>query len=124
MAKLLLIEDDTFLLEALKEVLSDMGHRVNALESAEAALAVLEDTSEQLPDIIITDIRLPGISGLDLLTKARNHPLWKNIPFICMSANMPPAMEAIIAQQPNVNFVRKPFEVDELFATVNRALNQ
>jgi DNA-binding response OmpR family regulator len=122
LASLLLVEDEVALLEALTEVLSDAGYRVIALGSGEAAVAALEDATDKLPDIILTDIRLPGMSGIDLLMKVRNHELWKNIPFICLSASIPPQMEDLIAGQTNVAFMRKPFEIDEFLATIRRAL--
>jgi DNA-binding response OmpR family regulator len=121
---LFVIEDEESLLDAMTELLSDAGYNVSALDSGEAAVAALEGAVDHLPDIIVTDIRLTGMSGLELLKKARNHDLWKSIPFICLSASIPTETEEYISQHAAVVFMRKPFEIDDLYATVRHVLSQ
>jgi len=122
LANLLLVEDEESLREALEEVLADAGHQVVSVATAEAAVAAMEESDETPPDMILTDIRLPGMNGLDLITRARNHKAWKDIPIICLSASIPPAMEEHVARQKDVVFMRKPFEIDAFLAAVGHAL--
>jgi two-component system, NtrC family, nitrogen regulation response regulator GlnG len=119
---LLLVDDELLLLEAIQELLSEAGHHVNAVTSAEDAVTTLENTSGELPNAIVTDIRLRGMSGIELLQKVRNHPAWQNIPFICLSASIPLEMEETISKQKGVAFLRKPFDIDDLFTVVSKVL--
>src|SRR6185295_8397881 len=59
---LLLIEDDDEIRSSLEDVLSDFGYAVRAEPSADAALPILH---QYLPDAIVTDVRMPGLSGID-----------------------------------------------------------
>lgn len=124
MANLFVIEDDQSLLDALTELLADEGYEVNALQSGEAAVTALEGADGKLPDIIVTDIRLMGMSGLEFFKKVRSHDKWKGIPFICLSASIPTEMEDLLGQQAAVVFMRKPFEIEDLYATVRQVLSQ
>lgn len=63
-ARILIVEDEETLRESLKRVLTKDGYNVDAVESSEAALATIEICSYH---VVITDIILPGISGLELL---------------------------------------------------------
>ena len=66
--RIAVVEDDPALLELLQEELTSQGYQVAACDSAEALLAQLADL---VPDLVISDIRLPGIDGLALLQRLR-----------------------------------------------------
>src|SRR3569832_2435990 len=65
---ILVVDDEESLREILSEVLAEEGHRVSAAASAEQALMLLSDRHI---DIVITDIRMPGMNGIDLLRKIK-----------------------------------------------------
>jgi DNA-binding response OmpR family regulator len=84
MAKLLCIEDDAELLEIITEELSDAGHTV--LQATDGC-AGLEMILKHNPDLVISDISMPGMNGYVLLKTLRNnHPDFAEMPFIFLSA--------------------------------------
>lgn len=84
MANLLCIEDDAELLEIITEELSDAGHTV--LQAADGC-AGLEMILKHDPDLVISDISMPGMNGYVLLKTLRNkHPDFAEMPFIFLSA--------------------------------------
>lgn len=84
MAKLLCIEDDAELLEIITEELADAGHTV--LQAADGCVG-LEMILKHNPDLVISDISMPGMNGYVLLKTLRNnHPDFAEMPFIFLSA--------------------------------------
>jgi len=70
--RILVVDDDDSLRRVLEVQLQQMGYRVNTAKNGEAALAQLRDSPH---DLILTDLRMPGVSGLDLLKNIRAaHP--------------------------------------------------
>ena len=77
--RILLVEDEPTLQRILGSVLGDAGHAVESVGTAEAALTRLNETSSAPIDLVLSDKNLPGMSGLDLLSKVRtlevDHPV-------------------------------------------------
>jgi CheY-like chemotaxis protein len=120
MAKLLIVEDDEAVLRGLEGLLSLVsGHEVRAVKTAEAALDAIE---ADLPELIVTDVKLPGVSGLHLVEAVRLHPDRKDIPFLIISATASPEIEGQIAALENVTYLRKPFGPEKLYAAVAAAI--
>ncbi len=119
MGKLLIVEDDPSLLAALKELLSISGHQVVEASSGHLALEALNYFP---PDLIISDVLMPGMTGLQLLDIVRTDPNWDQIPFLFVSASITAESEEEIALMPRVYYVRKPFDIDVLLRTVETAL--
>jgi signal transduction histidine kinase/CheY-like chemotaxis protein len=118
-ANLLLVDDDETMLEVMSEILAMVGYEVQAAKSGEAALAVLKGTDEaSRPALIVTDVVMPQMTGLQLLEEVRNHSEWAGIPFLFISASTTLAMEGQIAGLDNVAFLRKPFDSQRLQETV------
>jgi CheY-like chemotaxis protein len=87
MAKVLLVDDHPDLRDVVTELLEMHGHRVQVCIDGEEAL---EHLARELPDAVIADDRLPGISGLELLRTIRRHPKLARIPvFICSADETP-----------------------------------
>jgi DNA-binding NtrC family response regulator len=116
---ILLVEDETALREAIAEQLADRGFQVAQAESGEAALARLADFAF---DIIITDLRLPGISGTSVLDAAVER--YPDIVAIIVTGfgTVKDAVEAI--KRGAWDFVSKPFQIDELLHALDSALEQ
>ena len=120
MAKLLIVEDDDALRNGLEEVLSQVyKHEVRAMKSAQAALGAIEAA---VPDLVISDVRMPAMSGPQLLSAVRAQPKWEGIPFLFISASIVEEMERQIAAPEGVFFLRKPFEIETLQEVVVAAL--
>ncbi len=116
--RLLIIEDEDTLCESLKRVFLRDGYEVDSADSAEAAFIFLEDRSY---DLIITDIILPGISGIELLTKYRKKNPAQKVMVITAYASLTTAVDSIKAGA--CDFIIKPLMHDEMKKAVRKALD-
>ncbi len=82
MAKILIADDDAFLIKIYSTHLRNDGHEVITCTDGQSAL---DESIAQVPDIIMLDIMLPRMNGLDVLEEIRNHKVTKSIPVICLS---------------------------------------
>ena len=116
---LLLVEDEAPLRQAVAEQLADRGYHVVQAESGEAALARLADFAF---DIIVTDLRLPGIDGAAVVDAAVER--YPEIVAIVVTGygTVKDAVEAI--KRGAWDFVSKPFQIDELLHVLDSALEQ
>src|SRR4026208_372249 len=119
MANLLVVDDELGMRQFLTHLLQREGHVVRVAENGRAAVNVLR---EQAPDLIISDIRMPDMNGVDLLRAARE--LLPEVEVIMMTAfaNVDTAREAFLLGA--YDFVQKPFDNDLLKETVTRALQK
>ncbi len=116
-APILLVDDDADLLRLMTMRLAAAGHPVQAVSSAEAALAQL---AVRLPALVITDVRLPGLDGLALFDEVRaRHP---SLPVILLTAHgsIPDAVEA--TTRGAHAYLTKPFDGKELMDKIGQAL--
>src|SRR5438093_1122312 len=116
---ILLVEDEAALRQAIAEQLTDHGFQVAQADSGEAALSRLADFAF---DIIITDLRLPGINGSEVLESAVAR--YPDIVAIVVTGfgTVKDAVEAI--KRGAWDFVSKPFQIDELLHALDSALEQ
>src|SRR4051812_28262882 len=116
---LLLVEDEAPLRQAIAEQLGDHGYRVQQAESGEAALARL---AEFAFDIIVTDLRLPGIDGSAVIEAGVAR--YPHIIAIVVTGfgTMKDAVDVI--KRGAWDFVSKPFQIDELLHVLESALEQ
>jgi DNA-binding NtrC family response regulator len=116
---LLLVEDESALRMAVAEQLTDRGYLVEQVESGEAALAKL---AEFAFDVIVTDLRLPGIDGSAVVDAAVGR--YPDIVCIVVTGygTVKDAVEAI--KRGASDFVSKPFQIDELLLVLDAALEQ
>lgn len=117
MPHILIVDDEPSTSWALSEGLTDDGFTIDTFRSAEEAWTWLQSGRS---DLVITDVRLPGMSGLDLARKLQHGRHAQ--PVILMTASDGDAREAI-ADAGVVECFPKPFAVDELRRTVFRALD-
>src|SRR5262245_55197089 len=116
---LLLVEDEAPLRQAVAEQLADRGYRVEQADSGEVAIAKLADFAY---DIIITDLRLPGVDGSAVVEAAVER--YPHIVAIVVTGfgTVKDAVEAI--KRGAWDFVNKPFQIDELLHVLDSALEQ
>ena len=112
------VDDDRAVRFVLAEALRDAGYRVQSFDSARAALDGLE--SDALPDLVYTDVRMPGMDGLAFLDilKAR----YPQLPVIVMSAYTDITSTAGAFRGGAHEFLSKPFDLDDAIALAERAL--
>jgi DNA-binding NtrC family response regulator len=118
-ASILVVDDDTGAQRALIQVLKKEGYAVGGASSAAAALQTLNQTSM---DLLITDIRMERMDGMELMREVRSR--WPDLPVIIMTAfaSIDTAIRSIHAGA--YDYVSKPYEIGELRLTVRRALEQ
>lgn len=117
--RLLIVDDEDTLCESLQRVLMSEGYEVEIADSAESAFLLLKDKSY---DLIITDIILPGISGIELLSKYRRTKPSQKVIIITAYGSMETAVAAMKAGA--CDFVTKPLMHDELKRVVRSALDR
>ncbi len=117
--RLLLVEDEDTLCDSLRRVFIAEGYEVDKADSAEAAFKLLEGKSY---DLIITDIILPGISGIELLTRYRKENPSQKVIIITAYASLTTAVEAIKAGASD--FIVKPLMHDEMKRAVRNTLDK
>jgi signal transduction histidine kinase/DNA-binding response OmpR family regulator len=113
--RLLIIEDEPDLRSYLTRLFSKDGYAVEAVGDAETALTSLDSSA---PDLVITDVMLPGQSGIDLLVTLRQDERMARLPVVVLTAraDTESAVEAFAAGADD--FVAKPFNSAELLARV------
>jgi DNA-binding NtrC family response regulator len=116
--RLLIVEDEDTLCASLQRVLSREGYEVDRAASAEAAFTLLEERSY---DLIITDIILPGIGGIELLTQYKKKNPAQKVMVITAFASLTTAVEALKAGA--CDFIVKPLMHDEMKRAVRKALD-
>jgi two-component system response regulator FixJ len=112
-----LIEDDEAALESLRLLLESRGLNVHAFASAEAFLASLQEVK---PECVVSDVRLPGLSGLDLQRTLKGHGY--NAPVILITGHGDIAMAVAAMKEGAFDFVEKPYDAEHLIAGMERAL--
>jgi DNA-binding NtrC family response regulator len=119
MPRILVIDDDTAVRESMERMLRSAGHTVRTAASGEEGYALASDGSF---DVVLSDMRMPGISGLDVLQKLRQVRV--DSVFIIMTGfgTIETAVEAM--KLGAVDFVQKPFFRDELLMRVRAAVDR
>jgi FixJ family two-component response regulator len=111
------IDDDETFRGALVDSLCSLGYGVRGFASAENFVAAGEENSY---DCVITDIHMPGMSGLDLKKLLAAHD--SKVPVIMITARAEPVLEARAVASGAVCLLRKPFEANALIACLEAAL--
>ncbi len=115
MAKLLLVDDEPGVLFTLKELLEDRGHAAVLARSAQEALAKMEGV-----DAVVTDLSMPGMDGLALLRAL--HERDEALPVILLTAHGSEKIAVKAIKDGAYDYCTKPFDIDEMAAVVERAL--
>jgi two-component system nitrogen regulation response regulator GlnG len=114
-----LVDDDASIRWVLERALRQGGLRARSFEQADAALLAL---TQARPDVLITDVRMPGTGGLKLLESVRrDHP---GLPVIVMTAHSDLDHAVAAYRGGAFEYLPKPFDIDEAVALVRRAATQ
>lgn len=116
---ILLIEDNPDTRDALAALLEHHGY---AVRCAEHGAAALEEATRTPPDLVITDVHMPVMSGLEVLKHFRSLPALADIPVIVVSAHHDIGARVEGLDLGADDFLAKPVDVDELLARVRRQL--
>ena len=116
-ARVLAVDDEPAVLEVFHEYLGLQGYAVSTAPSGEEAVRVIP---ELRPDVILTDINLPGLSGLEVMRFAKSVDAEVGVIVVTGHASASNAIEAL--RQGAFNYITKPFDLDEIHEVVERAI--
>ena len=116
----LIVEDDDANLTLVRDLLR--GHGYGTLEARDAA-PVIEMARQYRPDLILMDIRLPGVSGLDATRALKQDPGLQDIPVLAITAFLPQIEERNAREAGCDGFLVKPISVSAFLQTVRRLMD-
>jgi len=118
-ATILLVDDEKNIRRTLQIVLDNEGFETREAASGEEALRALEHVDV---DLVILDVRLPGISGLDVLHRIRQRPATAKLPVLMISGHASVAEAVDAVQHGATDFLEKPLDRDRVLVSVRNAL--
>jgi len=117
MARLLVVDDEKGIRDAIAQVFEYEGHKVATAEDGRAAI---EAASKVRPDVIFLDVKMPGMDGLDVLARLREEDPTALVVMISGHGTIDTAVEA--TRKGAYDFLEKPLDTDRLLVTLRRAL--
>ena len=119
MKKILMVEDTPHLSEEIADILRLEGYRVAIAHNGHRAMELLPESN---PDLIITDLLMPGMDGFELIRQVRSIASFKSIPIIILSAKTLDDDKLRGKEAGADAFIRKPCKAHELVTTINSLL--
>jgi DNA-binding NtrC family response regulator len=118
--RILIIDDNQAIRDSLRRTLEYGGEVIVGAATGREGLALVE---RDTPDLVLLDVEMPGLSGLDVLN--RLHTTHQSLPVVMMSAHVTPAIVVEAMRTGAVGFLEKPFEnADRLLTTIHCAIEQ
>jgi len=117
MARICVVDDNELMRQSVVEALTREDHRVHAFADAAAAMG---DISRQSFDVVVSDLKMPGMDGLEFLRQLRERQMETPLVLMTAFATVPTAVQAM--KQGAFDYLQKPFEMDELAMVVDRAV--
>lgn len=116
--RILIVDDEPQIVRVLRRSLASKGYEVQAASEGEEALAVFRQWN---PNLVITDLSMPGMSGLELCRRIRNV---SQVPIIVLSVKGEEKIKIEALDTGADDYVTKPFSMEELFARIRVALRR
>ena len=120
MSSILIVEDNEKNMKLVRDILAHHGHRV--IEATTGEEGVRLALAEQ-PDLILMDIQLPDISGVEALVRIRRVPALDAVPVLAVSASVMPDEQQRIVSSGFDAFIAKPISLKPFLEAVKSALN-
>jgi two-component system, chemotaxis family, chemotaxis protein CheY len=117
MAKILVVDDSSLSRRILRRILESAGHQIN---EAEDGLSALEQYGLDRPDLVLLDLTMTGMHGLDVLCKLREQDKQANV--IVATADIQSSSRHLAEAGGARGFLAKPFSPEQVLSTVNAAL--
>ncbi len=115
MKRILIIDDELDMAETMAVLLQDEGYAANGYDDGSIGL---ESMKLDTPDLVILDVMMPLVKGMDVLRSMKEDPKLKSVPVLLISASKEPAMNGDKWER----FLRKPVDIYELIAEVKKLL--
>jgi DNA-binding response OmpR family regulator len=116
----LIIEDEPFILEALSFLLEREGYALSSFSDGEGCVDYIKKIN---PDLIILDMMLPNISGMQILENLRSSQEFQSLPVLMLTAKGQRRDRQAAENAGASLFMTKPFSNDEIIANVHKLLN-
>lgn len=116
--KLMIVNDDSWMLYLIRLLLEPWGFQLTLLEQPQKFWEILEQSN---PDLLIIDLEMGNLNGIDLCRVVRNDPQWYDLPIIVLSSNIEPNVVEEVFTVGADDYVRKPIVGPEL---ISRVLNR
>lgn len=111
---IVIVDDEPVILELICDILQEEGFAVLTASSGASALQIIKQKPVAL---VLTDLMMPNLTGLDLARRLRSDPATAAIPLVLMSAAMPPGVSDVFA-----DVIHKPFPLEKVVQVVRRCL--
>ena len=118
--KILIVEDNADLLKVLQLLLKDPFDAIPAMKGAEA----VDIAATERPDLILLDVVLPDMNGLEIARLIRERPETKSTPILAMTAKVSRIDEEECILSGCDDFIAKPFTFEQLLPRIEKLLNQ
>lgn len=122
--RVLIVEDEPSLLSGIQEILEIEGYSVLTAYNGKEALAVLREQGDYLPDVIVSDIKMPQMDGFGFLEEVRKQDRWVKIPFIFLTAFGERTDRHRGAQLGADVYLTKPFNAEDLIVAVSTRIDR
>lgn len=119
MARIMIVDDVATIRQIVSSVLKDVGYKVIEAASAEEALALAEVKRSHL---VVTDVNMPGKSGLDLITALRAIKTYDKTPIVILAKDANDENIQKAQELGAVGWIAKPFTPESLLGTINQIL--
>lgn len=121
MKKILVIDDQLSIRLLIKSSLEEIGYQV---DTASDGTQGWEKILQRTPDLVITDLNMPGVYGLELLERIRNHHSTQNLPVLCVTGddNIDTKQRAVLLGA--TGWVQKPFNIVAWEGALNQIFSQ
>ena len=120
MKKILIVDDETMIVEVLRDVLQESGYQ--ALTAMDAMQATMQAVKYK-PDLILLDVSMPAGGGVAVYDRLKQSPETQSVPVIFLTAMPPADLAQKISSSENVTVFRKPFKQKELLDVIHKMLN-
>lgn len=115
--RIIVADDNPVLLQGLDRALSTNGYAVSTANNGVAVLDLLNTITDP-PDLLLLDVMMPEMSGLDVLRRVHSDPRWFDLPIVLITAASDAALPIAALNDGAVDFLTKPFRLSELMARV------
>ena len=121
MKKILIVEDNLLNMELILDLLELYGHNIT---EAEDGIKALEHLAENKFDIILLDMQLPKMDGLEVLERIKKNPATADIPVIAVTAHAMKGSEEHFIEMGCVDYVSKPIDIHRFRALIDKYLGE
>ena len=120
--KILIVEDDEILIGLLQKKLTSLGYEIYLAKDGEVGLVLMR---EKKPDLVLLDIVMPKMNGLEVLSKVKEDPNFKKIPIIVISnSGQPVELDKIKKLGARDWLIKTDFDLQELVGKVKKQIGE